>query len=146
MQRALVVAPPGLWIARMEFEGAGAVAGYFALDNFAVLNLELIFADGFEAGSTERWSLTVNPHMTPTPLPPTCDDIIVGDIDSGRRLTRSWEGSGGRTSFGGREAGETPALQFRTRHRGLSLKLGPSPANFGLRIGSLSNTVLELRT
>jgi len=81
MQRALFFAPPGTWIAKMEFEGAAAVVGHFALDNFAVLDLELIFADGFETGSTERWSLTVNPYMTPTPLPPTCDDIFIGDID-----------------------------------------------------------------
>jgi hypothetical protein len=80
MLPALVVAPPGFWIARIEFEGAGAVVGHFALDNFAVLDLELIFADGFETGSTERWSLTVNSDMTPTPHPPNCDDIIVGDI------------------------------------------------------------------
>lgn len=81
MQRALFVAPPGLWIARMEFEGAGAVVGHFALDNFAVLDLELIFADGFETGSTDRWDLAVSPSMTPTPHPPSCDDIIIGDID-----------------------------------------------------------------
>ncbi len=87
MQRALVVAPLGRWIARIEFEGAEAVVGHFALDNFAVLDLELIFADDFETGSTERWSLTVNPEMTPTPHPPTCDDIIVGDI--------AWDGDYG---------------------------------------------------
>ncbi len=87
MRHALFVAPHGTWIARMEFEGAAAVVGHFALDNFAVLDLKLIFADGFETGSTERWSSTVNPYMTPTPLPPTCDDIIVGDI--------GWEGDFG---------------------------------------------------
>ena len=81
MQSALFVAPPGLRIARMDFEGAGAVVGHFTLDNFAVLDLDLIFADGFEIGSTGNWDLTVNPTMTPTPHPPTCDDIIVGEIE-----------------------------------------------------------------
>lgn len=81
MQSALFVAPPGLRIARMDFEGARAVVGHFTLDNFAVLDLDLIFADGFEIGSTGNWDLTVSPTMTPTPHPPTCDDLIVGEID-----------------------------------------------------------------
>ena len=80
-QRVEFVAPLGLGIARVEFEGAEAVVGHFALDNLAILDLELIFADGFETGTTENWDLTVGHAATPTPHDPSCDDITIGGID-----------------------------------------------------------------
>ncbi len=85
--RVEFVDPTGFGIARVEFEGADAVVGHFALDNFTVFDLELIFADGFETGTTERWDSTVGPTVTPTPHDPTCDDIIVGKI--------AWDGDDG---------------------------------------------------
>ncbi len=67
------VAQPRRGVSFIEFEGASAIFGQFALDNFTYLLINPIFLDNFEIGTTEcgipRW--TRRPRLRLPPPPPS---------------------------------------------------------------------------